>query len=336
MSAFPDLAALLAAIDQAVHAPTPAQPAKVTAPALADVLRQLATALCDRPAAGEEAGVLTAPGGRTYRLHATDAGRLLLLPADGGLDEQVATFCALGGLTDETQQQALNNLVASLKASGVWDCLHALYPLVGGTAQAHALNLKNPADTDEAFRLTFYGNPRHTNLGVAWNGADQYATTHYLPQEHLLLDSTHLAYYTTADDTSTIQVEMGCSDGNTFFSLLTHLNDHAYFENSEGGQVSAPVPTGLGFTLGTRTRADELALYRDGQLLAATAGASRGFPALPVQLGCRSQGCFSKKTCGLASIGTGLTPGQVQAYAAAVQVFQRALGRDAAPAAGLA
>lgn len=330
MSAFHDLDALLAAIDQAVHVPTPDQPTKVTAPALNAVLRLLATELVGRTAAGGAAGVLTAPGGRTYRLQATDAGRLLLVPADGGLDEQVATFCALGGLTDEAQQQALNNLVISLKNNNVWDHLHALYPMVGGTAQAHALNLKNPADTDEAFRLTFYGAPRHSNLGVSWNGADQYATTHYLPQEHLLLTSTHLGYYTTVDDTSSIQVEMGCSDGNTFFSLLTHLNDHAYFENSEGGQVSAPVTTGLGFTLGTRERADQLALYRDGQQLASGAGGSRGFPPLPVHLGCRSQSCFSRKTCGLASIGTGLTPAQVQAYAAAVQVFQRALGRDAA------
>jgi hypothetical protein len=94
------------------------------------------------------------------------------------------------------------------------------------------------------------------------------------------------------------------------------------------GQVLHPVATGRGFALGTRERADLLTLYRDGVALATAATPDAGFPGPAVTLGCRSQGYFSRKTCGLASIGTGLTPGQ--AYAAAVQEFQRALGRDAA------
>jgi len=325
MSSLTLLNQLLAAIDEAVHAPTDTQPGKVTALTLNTLLRQLVTGLASQPAGA----VLTAPGGRAYRLHATDAGRLLLLPADGGLEAEVADFCALAGLVDETQQQALNELVISLKAAGVWDQLHALYPMVGGTAQAHALNLKDPRDADEAFRLTFYGAPAHSRLGVAWNGQDQYARTHYLPQAQLLPTSTHLAYYATSDDTSTTQVEMGCDANGRYFSLLTHFQGCTYFENSAGGQVQHPVATGLGFSLGTRERADLLTVYRDGAPLATATTPNEGFPGPEVTLGCRSLNYYSKKTCGLASIGAGLTPGQVAAYAAAVRTFQRALGREA-------
>ena len=329
MSSLTSLDQLLAAIDEAVHAPTTTSPGKITAPALSAVLRLLATEL-SRGTTAADSLVLTAPGGRTYRLHATDAGRLLLLPAAGGLEAEVADFCALAGLGDETQQQALNELALSLKASGVWDQLHALYPMVGGTAQAHALNLKDPRDDDGAFRLTFYGAPSHTSLGVAWNGADQYAATHYLPQDHLPPTSTHLAYYATTDDTSTTQVEMGCDANGRYFSLLTHYQDSIYFENSIGGQVQCPAATALGFTLGTRERADLLTIYRDGRAQATAATPNAGFPGPAITLGCRSLTYFSKKTCGLASIGAGLTPAQAQAYAVAVRAFQQALGRDVA------
>jgi len=322
MNSLPDLNALYAAIDQAVHAPTPGQPGKVTAPALNAVLRLLAETL----AAGGP--VLTAPDGTAFRLRITSTGQLLAGPlADDSLDAHAAAFCAAAGLTDYTQQQALSTLAQTLKAAGLWDRLHALYPMVGGTARAHALNLKNPADADEAFRLTFYGTPLHTGLGVVWNGQDQWAATHYLPQQHLTLDSTHLAYYVTVDDTSSVQVEMGCEADNHYFSLLAHYQASTYFENSVGGQVTAPVASGLGFALGTRERADLLAVYRDGEQLATASTPNAGFPGPPVTLGCRSQNYFSRKTCGFASVGGGFTAAEVVAYSAAVRAFQQALGR---------
>lgn len=330
MNASLSLDDLLASINQAVHVPTTAQPSKVTAPALNEVLRLLTTELYGRASQGAAGPLLVAPGGRQYRLQATDDGRLLLVPADERLDAQVAAFCGLAGIVDESQQQALNALAIRLKNTGVWDCLHALYPMVGGTAPAHALNLKDPRDADDAFRLTFYNNPTHTNLGVAWDGASQYAATHFVPQDHLLLTSTHLAYYVTADDASSVQVEMGCELNGRYFSLLAYYQSSIYFENSVGGQVQHPVPTGRGFSLGTRERADLLTVYRDGQALATAATPNEGFPGPPISLGCRSGGYYSKKTCGLASIGAGLTPAQAVAYSAAVRDFQRALGRDAA------
>ena len=194
MNRLPDFDALYAAIDQAVHAPTASQPGKVTAPALHAVLYLLADALAARSPAGG-GPVLTAPDGTAFRLRITSTGQLLVGPLDDSLDAHAAAFCGAAGIVDETQQLALSTLAQTLKTAGLWDRLHAVYPMLGGTAQAHALNLKNPADTDDAFRLTFYGTPLHTRLGVAWNGQNQWADTHYLPQNHLTLDSTHLAYY---------------------------------------------------------------------------------------------------------------------------------------------
>ena len=94
-----------------------------------------------------------------------------------------------------------------------------------------------------------------------------------------------------------------------------------------GGQVTAPVASGLGFSLGTRERADLLAVYRDGAQLATASTPNAGFPGPPVTLGCRSQGYYSRKTCGFASIGAGFTAAEAATYSAAVRAFQQALGR---------
>jgi hypothetical protein len=329
MSALHDIDALYAAINQAVHAPSAGQPGKVTAPALNQVLRLLAEELINRAQLGGAGSpVLTAPDGTAFRLRVTSAGQLVAGPLDGALDAHAAAFCGAAGITDDTQQQALSTLAQVLKTAGLWDRLHALYPMVGGTARAHALNLKDPRDADEAFRLTFYNAPAHTGLGVAWNGTNQYADTHFLPQAHLAPNSTHLAYYVTADDISTVQVEIGCDRDGRYFSLLAYFQGQGYFENSQGGQVAHPVASGLGFSLGTRERADLLAIYRDGQQLATASTPNEGFPPLPVLLGCRSQYYYSQKTCGLASVGAGFTAAEAATYSAAVRAFQQALGRD--------
>jgi hypothetical protein len=329
MSYLRDIETLYAAINLAVHAPSAEQPGKVTAPGLNQVLKMLADEVINRgQVSGAGSTVLTAPDGTAFRLRITSAGQLVAGPLDGALDAHAAAFCGAAGITDETQQQALSTLAQVLKTAGLWDRFHALYPMVGGTAKAHALNLKDPRDADEAFRLTFYNTPAHTALGVAWNGSNQYADTHYLPQAHLPLNSTHLAYYVTADDISSVQVEMGCDRDGRYFSLLAYFQGQAYFENSRGGQVAHPVATGLGLSLGTRERADLLAVYREGQQLATASTPSEGFPLLPVLLGCRSLNYYSQKTCGLASIGTGFTAAEAATYSAAVRAFQRALGRD--------
>ena len=332
MSALHTLEELYAAIDAAVHTPSPAQPTKVTAPALGQVLRLLATELLAREQAAGSGGLLTAPNGTAYRLTVNNAGRLLVVRATDARDVDAAAFCAAAGLEDDAQQQAVAALVISLKNSGVWAQLHALYPLVGGTERAHALNLKDPRDEDDAYRLRFVGQPQHSALGVAWNGQNQYADTYFRPAQHLPLISCHLAYYVTNDDTSSTQVEMGCVDGNGYFSLLTNLDGRAYFENNQGGQLAAPVATGRGFTLGTRLTANQLDLYRDGQAVASGPGANPAFPDQNVTLGARSGNYNSRKTCGFASVGAGLTAAQAQAYSAAVRAFQQALGRDVAPA----
>ena len=84
----------------------------------------------------------------------------------------------IGGI----QAVAINNLVNELKTAGLWNGLLAIYPMVGGTAYTHKFNLKNPQDTNAAYRLSFAGGWTHNSSGAKPDGVSgTYADTFFIP-----------------------------------------------------------------------------------------------------------------------------------------------------------
>ena len=69
------------------------------------------------------------------------------------IDSDAQAFITAAGITDSTQQAAITNLVIGLKNDNLWTKMKAIYPFVGGTAASHKFNLKNPLDTNAAYRL---------------------------------------------------------------------------------------------------------------------------------------------------------------------------------------
>ena len=92
-------------------------------------------------------------------------------------DPDAQAFINAAGITGTTQQSAINTLVVSLKANNIWTKFDAIYPMVGGTATTHKFNLKNPADTNAAYRLSFVGGWTHSSTGALPNGTNAYADT---------------------------------------------------------------------------------------------------------------------------------------------------------------
>ena len=96
------------------------------------------------------------------------------------VDPDAQAFITAAGITDPTQQSAINTLVVDLKSDGLWTKMIAIYPLVGGTASSQKYNLKDPRDLDVAYRLTFGGGWDHSSFGIGGNGVNTYADTHIL------------------------------------------------------------------------------------------------------------------------------------------------------------
>lgn len=96
-------------------------------------------------------------------------------------DPDAQAFVTAANIQDQVQATAVNNLCISMKAQGLWTKMKAVYPIVGGTAAQHKFNLKNPLDTDAAFRLAFAGTWTHDATGILSNGSNAYANTYFTP-----------------------------------------------------------------------------------------------------------------------------------------------------------
>ena len=99
------------------------------------------------------------------------------------LDPDAAAFLSAAGISNQVQSNAINNLVLDLKEEALWTMMDAIYPVIGGTAASHKLNLKDPRDLDAAFRLSFNGSWTHNSSGMkaASVSSNNYANTYLTP-----------------------------------------------------------------------------------------------------------------------------------------------------------
>jgi hypothetical protein len=258
-------------------------------------------------------------------------------------DRNTAEFLNATSITNITQQQAVNTLVLELKAYGVWDKMKAIYPFIGGTANTHKYNLKDPRDLDEAFRLNFSGSWTHSSTGALPAGAiTSYANTYLVPSSSLIDNNTHLSYYSRTDYTTYgSQTDIGTRGvyPNMFnlrinsFGLL--LAD-AYADGSPGRVTVNPSPVTTGLFLGSRTSLTNLSVYKNGVNLGTMSTSNTTtLTTLPYPVyiaGQNSGGTNSieagAKECAFATIGDGLTSTDAMNFYNIVQKFQTTLGRQ--------
>jgi hypothetical protein len=256
-----------------------------------------------------------------------------------GCDPDAIAFFTATGITDPTIISAICTLVISMKANGTWAKCNAIYPLVGGTAVTHKFNLKNPADTDAAFRLSFGGGWTHSANGAQGNGSNTFANTFLIPNTTLTILNTHLSFYSRTSAIGNNQRDLAAftTGGLPSFSLGTNtgvlISDHYSFSNN---RLSRSIPNAQGLMLTSRTSNIVHKAYRNGSQLGATDTVANGIntmPAIPLYLGAANQtisptASWSNKQYAFASIGAGLSDAEVASLYTDVQAFQTTLGRQ--------
>jgi hypothetical protein len=252
----------------------------------------------------------------------------------GGFDPDAQAFITAAGLTNPTQQSAINTLVVSMKSFGIWTKMKAIYPMVGGTASTHKWNLKNPLDTDAAFRLVFAGGWTHTTTGAKPNAINTVADTFLIPSTSLTLNDQHLSYYTRTNANLT-EVEIGCnvvgSPPNTLLEIRT--SGITYVSIAAGTYTTYTDPNSLGFYLGSRTASNSIRLFKNGSNVASGTTASTSNPNATLVLGGLNSGTGgiqfrTQKECAFSSIGDGLSVTEAANFYTAVQAFNTTLNRQ--------
>jgi hypothetical protein len=125
----------------------------------------------------------------------------MILASHGIIGSQIASFdadaaaffarvTAAGGSLSTTEKIATNQLILDLKANSLWTPMKVIYPMVGGSKESCAQNLKS-----NTFNGTFTTNWQFTNLGAKPNGTSDYMDTTFNPSTNLSSSSFSIGVY---------------------------------------------------------------------------------------------------------------------------------------------
>ena len=245
-------------------------------------------------------------------------------------DPDAQAFFTASGLTGATNLNAVNQLVLDLKAASIWTKMKAIYPMVGGTAALHKWNLKDPQDTDTAFRLVFSGGMTHSTTGILFNGVNGYGNTFL---NGTAFTTNHFCFYSRTLAVNT-QIEMGVFQypPNKLLQIRPAVN---YILGDTVSTVSFTTTTDArGFWLGTQRANNDREGYRNGVSQAtSTVNDATGFSIYPIYIGARNFNNTgidypTSKQCAFASLGDGLTDTEAANFYTAVQTYQTTLSRQ--------
>jgi hypothetical protein len=245
-------------------------------------------------------------------------------------DPDAYAFLAATGITDPTIEGAIVYLVTDLKSNGLWSLLNAIYPMVGGTAATHKYNLKNPLDTDAAFRLAFFGGWTHSSTGAQGNGANAYANTFITPSVHLLQNNVSIGVYSGTASPSNVAI--GSNNATPMYLRLWPSNSGFTFPDLNDGSLSSVSNTNSsGFIFGSRVSATAEIISIRGVLSNRTES-TNGINAFSLYLNAsNSSGVavnFSTYQLQFAFVGQGMNSTQCGNLHTVVQQFQTLLGRQ--------
>ncbi len=250
------------------------------------------------------------------------------------MDTDAQAFLAATSITDMMISNAINELVINAKTNGWWDKCSAIYPMVGGTAGTHKYNLKNPQDTDGAFRLSFNGGWTHSANGAIPDGiSGTYADTHLNASTVLSQDDTHISFYSRTNSTGA-KVDIGLENSPFTSGLLMYvrLSDsfYAYVNDTTGGVISNT--NSQGHYICSRLSSGTVDGYRNGSSVISSPATSTSLANLNLYIGADNLNSVdsvnSDRQCAFATIGEGVDATMAGNMYNDIQEFQTTLNRQ--------
>jgi hypothetical protein len=267
------------------------------------------------------------------------AHSILARSASGGaVDPDAQAFITAAAITDPTQQAAINTLVVDLKGYSLWTKMKAVYPFVGSTASQHKFNLKNPLDTDAAFRLVFSGGWTHSSTGALPNGTNGWADTFVKTGTDLALNSTHVSVYSRTDAPAASRIAIGNCFGAATFELSMGLKNSSSNTTHRNNTSSFSQVSNLdsrGFYIGNRNLSTQQKIIKNTTINTFNVNSSATTNSFTINISSALQASgsgirdfYDNKELAFSSIGDGLTDTEAANFYTAVQAFQTTLGRQ--------
>ena len=257
-----------------------------------------------------------------------------------GFDADAQAFITAAGITNSTQQNAINNLVISLKGFNIWVKMKAIYPFIGGTSTTHKFNLKNPLDTNAAFRLVFNGGWTHSSTGVLPGGVNGFANTFYNLSINSTTTNVSAGVYNRTNILNTNRVTYGAETGSSNFAgialglkLADGLTYYATNDNL-GNSAFGSVTDVRGFFVQTiqSTNSNAKQIYRNSSLISNATRTQIAAPNLEIVFGANNRAGviqnYDNRETSFLFFGDTLTSTEITNFYTAVQAYQTTLGRQ--------
>lgn len=249
------------------------------------------------------------------------------MPKAAGYDADAQAFITATGITDLTQKNAINQLVLDLKGYSIWSKMKALYPFIGGTATTHKYNLKNPLDTDAAFRLVFNGGWTHSTNGVKPNGTNAFANTYLFSNS---ITSAHLSIYSRENISTGVAIDIGAvTSAVDRYWLAAGFTSNNDIVLGFGNPLRTSAGSAQGFFNGTLTGTTSTLLKNGVQLSSGATVIVAAPPNISLYIGgSNGVSTFSNRQLAFSSVGDYLTNTEAANFYTAVQTFQTTLSRQ--------
>jgi len=247
-------------------------------------------------------------------------------------DSNAQAFITAAGITNPTQQNAINTLVIGLKTDLLWTKMLAIYPFVGGTATTCKFNLKNPLDTNGAFRLNFVGGWTFSNNGVTPNGTTAFADTFFSPSVNWVFGNSSFSVYSRINN-----IEAGVLMGTRNIAFASNLSlnlrnggSSQLYHNTNGGITLTPPSSAINF-ISSRINTTEVITTQNASPTSNLSGEVE-LSTFPIYISAQNftgtASTFSTRNLAFAHIGTGLTSAECTLLYNRIQTFQTTLGRQ--------
>jgi len=248
-------------------------------------------------------------------------------------DPDATLFVQASGITDYTQRGAIVDLVKDMKSAGIWTKMKAIYPFVGGTAATHKWNLKDPRDTNAAFRLTFNGGWTHSSTGADPNGTTAYANTWFQPSTNESNTNAHRCIY-LRENTDELKFDMADFTLNTLNNgsfILARSSNTFFGRIAADTNVTTANTDSKGFFIATRSDDSNTSIAKNDAAFVTSAQANKSLNTNYTYIGASSNlangDYFSSREVAFASIGEGFSETESRLLYQCVDRYQKNLGR---------
>jgi hypothetical protein len=253
-------------------------------------------------------------------------------------DADAQAYITAATITDTTQKNAVNQFTVDIKAASVWTKMKAIYPFLGGTATTHKWNLKDPQDTNAAFRLVFTGGWTHSSTGALPNGTNGYADTFLNANTALQQFSHHHAFYHNTDNSGTGLRSMGGAQSVSSSNFRTTIESSGVtltYRDLGLTNTETPVTASSlkGFRASSRTANNNMFIVKaDGtSTTSTTSTATNALPALNCYLAAHNASGaganYAIMSIAFHSLGDGLSAAEGLSLRNAVVTYNTTLGR---------